>query len=177
MQQTPAALAVGVDLTFDMLAQASDLSTLAVADVRALPFTNDTFDMIFCRLVIGHVEDPDPVYGELARVCRPGGTIVVSDFHASAARAGHRRTFRDANGQLHEIEHYVHTPDRHVAVATAHGLAVERCDRAAVGPAVRHLYVEAQRLAQYEAQLGLPLVLALVCRKPPFSTSGRADSD
>jgi malonyl-CoA O-methyltransferase len=166
LRHTTAALAVGVDLTYHMLAQARGLSALAVADVRELPLRNDTFDVVFCRLVIGHLIDPDPAYAELARVCRPGGTIVVTDFHASAAQAGHRRTFRDHEGQTHEIEHYVHTAARLQAVARARRLSVERCDDGVVGPIIRPAYVAAGRLAHYEAQLGLPLVLMLVCRKP-----------
>jgi malonyl-CoA O-methyltransferase len=166
LRQTTAALTVGVDLTYQMLAQASRPSALAVADVRALPLINETFDVVFCRLVIGHLRDPDPAYAELARVCRPGGTIVVTDFHAAAAQAGHKRTFRDADGQTHEIEHYVHTASDHAAVARARRLSVERCDNGVVGPTIRPAYVAAGRLAHYEAQLGLPLVLALVLRKP-----------
>jgi malonyl-CoA O-methyltransferase len=158
---------VGIDLTFAMLAHAREPLPLAAADVRALPFSSETFDVVYCRLVLGHLYEPSRAYAELARVCRPNGWVIVTDFHADAARAGHRRTFKGADGHSHEVEHYVHTPQQHVVAAESAGLRVERCESGVVGPAIRDMYVAAGMLLQYEAQLGLPLVLMLVCRANP----------
>src|SRR5690242_4359174 len=44
-----AALAVGIDASPDMLAE-SDFARLAAADVRALPFADASFDLVWCRL-------------------------------------------------------------------------------------------------------------------------------
>lgn len=161
------ARAVGVDLTLAMLTQASPRLPLAAADIRALPFANRSFDVLFCRLVLGHLHDPSPAYAEFARVCAPDGAIVVTDFHAAAVAAGHRRTFKDGAGRTGEVEHYVHDEERHVRAAEASGLRVERRDSGVVGPPIREMYAAADKLAQYEAQLGLPLVLMLVCRAHP----------
>ena len=65
---------IGVDASPEMLI-ASGLSNVIAADIRALPFRPNQFDMIWCRLVLGHLADPLPAYRELARVCRPGGHI------------------------------------------------------------------------------------------------------
>lgn len=51
---------------------------LGVADLRDLPFPDDSFDLISCFEVIEHVEDPDPILSELARVLAPGGVLAVS---------------------------------------------------------------------------------------------------
>jgi malonyl-CoA O-methyltransferase len=167
LRQPSTVRGVGIDLTFAMLAHAREPLPLAAADVRALPFSSETFDIVYCRLVLGHLPDPQRAYGELARVCMPDGLIIVTDFHADAARAGHRRTFKGADGHSHEVEHYVHAPEEHVLLAESTGLRVERCENAVVGPAIRDRYVAAGMRAQYEAQLGLPLVLMLVCRANP----------
>lgn len=163
MREVNGRLVIGIDVTFNMLAHAKRRVRLAAADVRALPFQADLFDLVYCRLVLGHVAELSIAYAELARVCRAAGTVIVSDFHAAAADAGHRRTFRDAAGRLHEVEHYVHTPMAHASAAAAAGLRVIRVEDATVGPAVVHLYTAAGRHAQYEQQCGLPLVIALVC--------------
>ncbi|HEU4630441.1 MAG TPA: class I SAM-dependent methyltransferase [Gemmatimonadaceae bacterium] len=160
-----AAPAVGVDLTPEMLARALEPQLLAAADVRALPFAAATFDVVWCRLVIGHLAEPTLAYAELGRVCRPGGTVVVTDFHPDAAAAGHRRTFRDATGVVREVEHHVHAPTRHAAAARAAGLAPVARRDGAVGPAVRAFYEAAERLDAYEAQRGLRVVLALAYRR------------
>ena len=155
------ALAVGVDLTPRMLAEARDGELLAAGDVRAIPVADASFDVVWCRLVLGHLPDLDAAYAELARVCAHGGRVVVTDFHPAAVEAGHRRTFRDAEGVVREIEHHVHTPRAHRRAAARAGLTiVNRFDRA-VGETVRGFYERAGRLDAYEQQRGLAVVLAL----------------
>ena len=156
-----ASCAVGVDLTPGMLAQATGGQLLAAADVRALPIADDSIEVVWCRLVLGHLLTLDAAYAELARACAIGGSVVVTDFHPDAAAAGHRRTFRDGEGELRELEHHVHTLHDHRDAAALAGLhLVERRD-GIVGDAVRGFYERADRLDVYERQLGLPLVLAL----------------
>jgi malonyl-CoA O-methyltransferase len=167
MHGAGAALAAGVDLTPEMLAAAGDVDGLAAADVRALPFPAATFDVVWCRLVIGHLPHVGPVYAELARVCRPGGTVVVTDFHPDATAAGHRRTFRDASGVVREVEHHVHPAEDHDRAASAAGLRRVAREEGAVGPLLRPFYERAGRLDAYEQQRGLKLVLALAFRRLP----------
>jgi len=158
---------VGVDLVEAMLRRAAVRElpgALAVADVRALPFPAARFDVVWCRLVLGHVPALEVAYAELARVLRPEGTLVVTDFHPAAARAGHQRTFRDAGGLLRAVEHHVHDPHEHLHAAAAAGLRPVGRDEPAVGPAVEAWYQAASALERYRADQGLPLVLALAFR-------------
>lgn len=156
-----AAPAIGVDLTPAMLARAKGIAPVAAADVCALPFADASFDLVWFRLAIGHVEAIGAVYRELARVTRYGGTVVVTDFHPAAAAAGHRRNFRDADGRQHDILHYVHEPTTHISAAAAHGLHRTAEHVGTVGPAIEPFYAAANRLSAYERQIGLPLVLLL----------------
>jgi malonyl-CoA O-methyltransferase len=160
-----ASTAVGVDLTLAMLRCAVMRGTLAAADVCALPFGDRLFDTVWCRLVIGHVAGLPDAYGELARVCRAGGVVVVTDFHPDAAAAGHRRTFRDGEGQVHEIEHHVHDAIAHRAASAAAGLELVARRDDVVGPPIRSFYADAGRLNAYDAQRGLCVVLTLAYRR------------
>lgn len=166
MRGSGAALAVGVDLTPEMLAAGGERG-VAAADLRALPFRAAAFDVVWCRLVIGHLANPAAAWAELARVCRPGGSVVVTDFHPDAVAAGHRRTFRDAGGVVREVEHHVHPPHAQVALAAAAGLEPTGWRDGRVGPEMRPFYERADRLAAYDDQLGLAVVLALVFRRRP----------
>jgi malonyl-CoA O-methyltransferase len=165
LRDASAALAVGIDFTKEMLASPAGTELLAVADVRHLPFDGECFDVVWCRLVIGYLRDIDAAYAELARVCRPGGTIVVTDFHPEAAAAGHRRTFRDGAGALWEIENYVHAPEAHAGAARKAALRqVVRRD-GEVGPQVRRFYADAGKSDIYDSQLGQRIVLAIRYRR------------
>jgi len=49
-----------------------------VASASDLPFSDNNFDVVLCTEVIEHVEDQDMVVGELVRVLRKGGILVVT---------------------------------------------------------------------------------------------------
>jgi malonyl-CoA O-methyltransferase len=165
LNDTGATLAVGVDLTPEMLEQSHGTSPIAAADVRALPFSAHSFDVVWCRLVIGHVQEMERAYAELARVCRMGGAVIVTDLSAAAVAAGHRRTFNDANGTTHEVEHFAHSIERQAVAAHDVGLRLERRQEGVVDASIMQYYVEAGRLPAYEAQLGMPIVLGLFWEK------------
>jgi len=50
----------------------------AVGDVLALPFPDSRFDIVLCTEVIEHTPQPGTAIDELARVLRPGGTLVLT---------------------------------------------------------------------------------------------------
>ncbi|GAT65927.1 class I SAM-dependent methyltransferase [Planomonospora sp. ID91781] len=51
----------------------------AVADVHALDFPDDSFDVVHAHQVLQHVGDPVQALKEMRRVCRPGGIVAVRD--------------------------------------------------------------------------------------------------
>ncbi|WP_405387297.1 methyltransferase domain-containing protein [Streptomyces sp. NBC_01102] len=51
----------------------------AVADVHALDFADDSFDVVHAHQVLQHVGDPVQALREMRRVCRPGGIVAVRD--------------------------------------------------------------------------------------------------
>jgi malonyl-CoA O-methyltransferase len=156
-----AKVAVGVDLVPRMLAEGTHTGLLAAADARALPVPDASFDVVWCRLVLGHLAELEAAYAELARACAGGGQVIVTDFHPAAAAAGHRRTFRDEHGEVHEIEHHVHSRLAHRMAAERAGLAVVTQRDVVIDASVRAFYLDAGRAEAYERQRGLPLVLVL----------------
>ena len=163
--RTGAACATGIDLSPEMLAEgrrnrALDGIELVEGNLCALPFADRSFDLVWCRLVIGHLTRPEFAYAELARVAAPGAAVIVTDFHAAAYAAGHRRTFR-VGGQIHEVSHYPHPAGAQIRAAQRAGLALRAQSEAAIGPEVRACYEAAGRLTLYREHCGLPVVLAL----------------
>ncbi|HUE64550.1 MAG TPA: class I SAM-dependent methyltransferase [Rhizomicrobium sp.] len=164
LKHCDAAFAYGVDASPEMVS-AGGLANVAAADVRALPFPSGLFDLVWCRLMMSYLHDLAPGYGELARVCREGGQVVVSDFHADAIRAGHRQTFRDTEGRLHEIVHYPHDASSHRNAAAAAGLTLTWAKSGTVGPAIRPVYEQAGRLDMYARDQGLAIVALFLFEK------------
>ncbi len=161
--------AAGVDLVFEMILRAREdprrTRALAVGDVRLLPIAGGIFDVVWCRLAVGHVEQLDALYGELSRAARPGGIVIVTDFHPAAARSGHVRSFRDAAGRSHVVAHAVHEAKDHEAAARRCGLSFDARLDIPVGSSVEHFYETAGVSSRYERDHGLPLLLALRYRR------------
>lgn len=76
----------GVDLSPEMLAKArrkvgrrklTHVSALHEMDAGALKFPDETFDTVVAMYVITVVPDPEAVMRELARVCAPGGEVIL----------------------------------------------------------------------------------------------------
>jgi SAM-dependent methyltransferase len=84
---------VGIDLTPALLRLgAARLAAAGIGnvllqegDAAALPFTDGAFDLVVCRAALHHFADPAVQVAEMARVCRPGGRVVVSDMLAPGA--------------------------------------------------------------------------------------------
>ena len=61
------------------------------ADVTALPFDREAFDMVVSYLMLHHVVDWRSALGEIARVLKPGGTFIGYDLTDTAlARLVHQ---------------------------------------------------------------------------------------
>ena len=82
---------IGIDLTAAMLAIGEERTkergisniSLRIGDVQKLPFEWAEFDVVVSRLALHHMQDPGQVVGEMARVCKPGGTVLVEDIYGS----------------------------------------------------------------------------------------------
>ncbi|TVL92961.1 methyltransferase domain-containing protein [Streptomyces sp. SAJ15] len=57
----------------------ADALRVAVADVLALGFPDDSFDVVHAHQVLQHVSDPVRALREMRRVCRPGGVVAARD--------------------------------------------------------------------------------------------------
>jgi len=72
---------VGLDASAEMLAHARRTAPRAkvlCGDVDALPFSNGSFDLVFCIEVIRYLRDASTCLSEIARVLRPGGACVLT---------------------------------------------------------------------------------------------------
>jgi len=83
---------VGTDFTYKMLEIANDKRdrklkstrhkdvTFLEADTQQLPFESDTFQIVSVAFGLRNVSNTEAGIREMARVCRPGGKVVVLEF-------------------------------------------------------------------------------------------------
>jgi ubiquinone/menaquinone biosynthesis C-methylase UbiE len=86
----------GIDLTPAMLdgarkrADEHGLTNVSwqAGDVSNMPFADGSFSVVFSRYAFHHFSDPQRVLAEMARICAPGGRVVVADVYADNPAQG-----------------------------------------------------------------------------------------
>lgn len=68
---------VGVDLDFSHLRKHVNISRRICASLDSLPFSEASFDLITCNMVVEHLPTPLTIFQEASRVLAPGGTLMV----------------------------------------------------------------------------------------------------
>lgn len=131
------------------------------ASGAALPFPDDSFDTVLLGEVLEHLEKPEPVLDEVARVLRPGGVVAVTVPFGLSPHHDHRDTFYPANlldligGRLRPES--IELVDRYLRVVATNGAAdpAHRADLlASVQPDADRVLLEVER-AERDSREGL----------------------
>ncbi len=87
--------AIGLDLSRGML-EVSRKRGLKVVEASAteIPFTSDSFDLVYSFKVLAHVPDLATAVREMVRVTRPGGRLVLEFYNRHSLRYAIRRIRR-----------------------------------------------------------------------------------
>jgi len=117
----------GLDGSEEMLAharrKAADRSLtidLRSGDLHDLPFEDGSFDLVLSALALCHMPDLSPVIAEFARVLRPGGRVVVSDFHPFCLLIGWRTAFDRPEARCW-IENHLNLTEAYVRALLTNG--------------------------------------------------------
>lgn len=161
---------IGVDATHEMLevarAKAPDVR-FEQGDVLDLPLSDDAVDAAVCSLALTHVPDLGAAVAELARVVRPGGTIVLADIHPVMALIGGTAAFPHEGGLAH-VRNLHHPVSSYVRSVRAAGLEVVDCIEVehAAETLTGHLAHPFVPDAVIEAYQGLPFILVWHLKVP-----------
>ncbi|HLI02065.1 MAG TPA: methyltransferase domain-containing protein [Acidimicrobiales bacterium] len=121
----------GVDSSPDMLAHARRRvpdGDFRLGGLDQLPLPDDSVDIVVCGLALVHVADLEPVLGEMARVLRPGGDLLISDVHHELVSRGSVIKARGPGNEAYIVETHRHSLGEYLRAALGAGLEVRRCE-------------------------------------------------
>jgi malonyl-CoA O-methyltransferase len=160
-----------VDFSEAMLQRARAKPGADAVDFRAhdlaepLPFAGRSFDRVLCGLVVDHIADLGGLFGEMRRVCRPGGFVVVSVMHPALMLRGIQARFTDpATGRETRPASCPHQLSDYVMAAVRAGLALDHLSEHAVD---EELAARVERARKY---VGWPLLFLM--RLTPGADNG-----
>jgi len=132
---------------------------------RGLPFVSSAFARITCCLVLEHVADLDGTIAELARICRRGGAIIISELHPAMRLLGVQAQFTDpGTGRKTWPASVAHQLSDYVMAAARADLRIDHMSEHVVD---ERLSFRSPRAAKY---LGWPLLMVLRLRAPGKAT-------
>lgn len=157
---------VGLDPSRAMLERAREKASgvghieLHNCTIEKAEFPDDHFDAVISALTLSHLPGLEPTLGEMVRVLKHGGWMIISDIHPYWAVSGHDYTeFFDQNGQEYRIPQYAHLVEDYWRLLSKLGMRVEEIRE----PRIDSWLVE--KMPSLEGYQGIPLAMVLKARK------------
>jgi ubiquinone/menaquinone biosynthesis C-methylase UbiE len=122
---------IGVDTSPEMLARAHEKlpdGEFHDADLHELPLPDDSVDLVVCAIALTHVPDLGRALGELVRVLRPGGHLVISDSRGLIGDIGLPLVRVLPDGAIGYMPTYSRLASDYLVAALPFGLQVRRCE-------------------------------------------------
>ncbi len=163
----PASL-TGYDVSDGMLKQLKlkfpEAVTFHVTDNLLADTAPHTYDCIISTLTIAHIKDLEETITAWCRVLKPGGDLIITDFHPAALAKGGRRTFRHGAEKLSVIN-YVHPLDKIIQVCKSQGLSLIKKEERFVDETVKHYYLDQNAIPVFNRFKGIPIIYGLHLKK------------
>jgi ubiquinone/menaquinone biosynthesis C-methylase UbiE len=166
--RSPARLA-GFDVSGGMLDRLQKkyprAETHLVSGVTLTGLGDDSCDLILSTLTVAHLPDLTAALIEWHRVLRPGGDMLITDYHPAALAKGGQRTFREGD-RLIAVRNQIYPIPELLAVAHRLGLTEVTLIERKVDESMRPWYEQQNALPVFRRFLGVPIIYGLHLKKP-----------
>jgi ubiquinone/menaquinone biosynthesis C-methylase UbiE len=168
MDKNPARL-LGFDVSAGMLGilqkKYPRAETRLLTDERLPGLADETCDLLISTLTVAHIGPIQKALREWRRVLKPGGSILITDYHPDALAKGGQRTFRH-NDKTFAVRNHIHPLSKLREIAGQLDLEVVRCIERKIDDSVRPYYDQQQAIPLYERFYGVNIIYSLHLKAP-----------
>ena len=134
-----------------------------LADVHlALPAAS--CDLILSTLTVAHIPDIGAAFAEWKRVLKPGGRMIITDYHPEALARGGQRTFREKD-RIIAIRNHVYPIYEIKEITRRLGLQTEKVIERTIDESMRSYYEKQNATALFQRFLGVPIIYGLQLKR------------
>lgn len=166
LDKKPARLA-GYDVSAGMLGvlqqKYPQAETHLLSDEHLQGLSDGSCDLVLSTLTVAHIEHIEAALKEWRRVVKPGGAILITDYHPDALTRGGQRTFRHKDRTL-AVRNHIHSLQQLTTIAGQLDLKVVRCIERKIDETVRSFYEQQQALPIYDKFVGVKIIYGLLLR-------------
>ena len=166
INRSPAEL-IGFDVSKEMLLVLQQKfpahKTIRLTD-HHIDLPDASCDLIVSTLALAHIPEAGKALAEWERVLKPGGEILLTDYHPDALAQGGNRTFKH-EGKLVAVKNYVHSIQSVVHIAKQLNWELMRITERKIDERVKGYYEKQGALAVYEKFKGVPIIYGIHLKK------------
>jgi ubiquinone/menaquinone biosynthesis C-methylase UbiE len=161
-------LIIGFDVSEGMLAILKNKYPDAIiykhTDNQLSMLCNRYCDLIISTLTLAHIDNIAEVFKEWDRVLKPGGSLIITDYHCEALLKGASRTFRNKN-KLIAIKSHIYPIKQIMQIADSSGISqIQFCERK-IDELVKHYYTKQNADHLYQHFYGTPIIYGIHFKK------------
>jgi len=163
LDQRPARL-VGYDVSSGMLdilkKKYPQAETYLLQGGLLSELPDNSVDVLVSTLTIAHIPDIVAALKEWSRVLKPGGQLVITDYHPAALAKGGQRTFRNGTKVI-AIRNHVYPIRKIRGIMEKLGLREVSVIEKRIDGTMKPYYEKQQALATYQRFQGVPIIYGI----------------
>lgn len=158
----------GFDVSKGMLSQLKQkyppADTHLLQSNKLSGISDASFDFIISTLAMAHIKEPEEALHEWNRVLKPGGEIIITDYHPEALKRDAKRTFQ-YKGKTIAVESHIHPLEKLRQWCKQLGWTELRFAERIIDEQVKHFYEKQNAAALYKKFYGMPLIYGMHFKK------------
>jgi ubiquinone/menaquinone biosynthesis C-methylase UbiE len=159
---------VGYDVSSGMLGKLEEkfpaAETHLLENNRLSASADHSFDLIVSTLTVAHIQDLDEALKEWDRVLKPGGSVIITDYHPAALAKGGKRTFKH-KGKTWAVKNYIHPIEKIRQFTRQLGWTEMRFVERVIDDSVKGYYERQNALSLFEEYTDIPIIYGILLIK------------
>jgi ubiquinone/menaquinone biosynthesis C-methylase UbiE len=139
--------------------------TYMLSDTTLTGLDAASCNLVLSTLTLAHIPDLAAALTEWDRVLKPGGDLIITDYHPTALARGGQRTFRNGGATI-AVRNYIHPVSTVLTLARQLGFREITFAERVIDDTMRPYYEKQNALPVFRRFLGVPIIYGFHLKKP-----------